>query len=159
MPTNECTIWNSGSTRFDLRIRISDASRLKSAGIDLLNPKTIEKVFGNPLELIEFIGELLRPQWEGLGLTYEHLADSLIADDDSLGLAEAAVTNALRSFFQRLGRPALAAVVAKVKRATDELNAATVEMIESRGDAMIRKVQERALAEVARQLAKLDELP
>lgn len=93
-------------------IQAIDAVRLRdSAGIDLLNPKSIEKLFGaDPLVRIEALGELARPQWERKQLGYTDFANALLSTDTSFIEATAALRLSISDFFRKLGRGDLATV-------------------------------------------------
>lgn len=94
-------------------IKAVDAVRLRdSAGIDLLNPNSMESIFGgDPLKRIEAMGELARDHWQGQGLRYEDFADAILSTPTSFIDATAALRVSIADFFRRLGREDLATVV------------------------------------------------
>lgn len=95
--------------------RSIDAVRLReSAGFDLLNPKSMEKLFGSELtdslKRAEVIAELNRRQWEQAGLSYEQFADALFSTETSFVEASAALQASIAYFFRQLGRVDMATV-------------------------------------------------
>jgi Arc/MetJ-type ribon-helix-helix transcriptional regulator len=98
--------------KWSTAIALSDARRLKDqAGVDLLDPKSIEVLFGpDLLGRIEAMGELARPQWEKRELTYDDFADRLIGGPETFADASDALRRALSDFFRRVGREELAVV-------------------------------------------------
>jgi hypothetical protein len=106
--------WSDSQGRiWSTSIKAVDAVRLRdSAGIDLLNPNSMESIFGgDPLKRIEAMGELARDHWQGLGLQYEDFANAILSTPTSFIDATAALRVSIADFFRRLGREDLATVV------------------------------------------------
>ena len=112
--SNTGLVWRDASGRdYTFRLTLGDARRLKDKGVDLLDPDAMQHLFVDSLKVVETISELLRPQWEQRGLTYEQFAESLIDEASSYLKACEAFSAGLADFFRRLGRNALAAVVVR----------------------------------------------
>ena len=109
----EKLVWvDANGKRWSTAIRFQDAVRLRDLGTDLLVPATMEQIFGkNPLDRIEVLGELARPQWEQAGLAYVDFAGLVLGGETTLADATAALKAALSDFFRRLDRNDLAVVL------------------------------------------------
>lgn len=135
-----------------------DAVRLReAAGIDLLDPKTMEAIFGSDLtetlKRVEVLAELARRQWEAKGWTYEQFADSLLSTETSFTEATAGLRASISYFFRQLGRADLATVC---DRAWEMMIAQLKAMEEKAGGEKVTRILERAAAkgmeEVEREL-------
>ena len=105
-------IWSdSEGNQWNCRITLEDNRRLKESGCDLFNAEVYEQVFGDAIAQLEFIAELLRPQWQQRGMTYEQFAEMLISVEGQLQLAAASTAEAIADFSRRLGKSAFATVV------------------------------------------------
>lgn len=125
-----------------------DAVRLReAAGIDLLNPKTMEAIFGSDLsetlKRVEVLAELARRQWESKGLTYDQFADALLSTETSFTEATAGLQAAIAYFFRQLGRRDLATVC---DRAWEMMVAQLKAMEAKAGGEKVTKLLERAAA-------------
>jgi hypothetical protein len=112
--TNEKQSWSDSQGRtWSTAIKAIDAVRLRDvAGVDLLDPNSMESIFGaDPLKRVETMGELAREQWQRLDLRYEDFADAILSTPTSFIDATAALRVSIADFFRRLGREDLAAVV------------------------------------------------
>ncbi len=70
---------DSEGTTWSTIFKAVDVVRLReSAGLDLLDPKSMKVIFGTgPLKRIEILAELTRRQWEAKGKSYEEYSDLL----------------------------------------------------------------------------------
>jgi hypothetical protein len=137
--------------QWSFRLTLADNSRLKESGFDLFDPQTHERIFADTLTIIEVIAELLRPKWEEAGLKYEQFVDLLTWDVDTLPKVINAFTEGLTNFFQRAGKPALAAVIAKAVAVADRQNKIQMQRVNS------PKVEKLIEAGLAKDAAAFDE--
>ena len=157
---SKVTFRDSEDRQWSCRITIADARRLKSAGSDICNPEGFQVLFGNTLSQVELIAELMRPQWEAVGMKYEQFADFLIAVDGRFAEVQECFANALTDFFQRLGEPHLARLAAKAREAAIKAVAAQLARVEGPRinqmiDAMLAADEKRFESAVDVELAKL----
>ena len=114
--------WTDASgDRWSGFIALADAHRLKTTqSIDLLNPQSIEVLFGPDVyKRIEAMGELARPQWTEAGLTYDDFAERLLSGDETLLDASNALRSGISDFFRRIGRADLAVVADRAWKAME----------------------------------------
>lgn len=139
--------WTDASgNRWSGFISLSDARRLKhSQSIDLLDPRSIEVLFGGDLfQRVEAIGELARPQWTEAGLTYEDFADRLFSGEETFLQATNVLRMGISDFFRRAGRGDLAVVA---DRAWNTMQAeANLRMARAKGE-KVGEILNRSLAE------------
>ena len=150
---------NDGN-QWSCRINLSDAKRLRDSGVDLFDPSGIKKLFSEVLDTVEFLVELLRPQWEGRGLSVIDISDVITGGDGTYTSATNALNQALQDFFRRLDRPALAMVIERawataMQLETQSLRNAGGPKVESLMSEMLKKSQEQFDAELDKELAKL----
>lgn len=151
-PTSAATaIWVShDDKRFDFSLKLSDAKRLKSAGIDLFDPELIKTKFFSPLDTIELLAECTRSQWESIG--YEAFVDRLTYDANSLDAAVDCFTVAMSDFFRRVGHQHVAVVVDNARRAAKQIGEATTRKMALRGPQIVSKIHEQSLAKLDREI-------
>lgn len=142
---------DANGKRWSTAIKFQDAVRLReSAGIDLLLPATMEQLFGpNPLERIETIAELARPQWQEANLSYTEFADLIVGGPTTLIAATAALRSAITDFFRRLDRNDLAIVV---DRAWDAMVKGLQVSIEKASGPKIGQVLQAAIDKMDREI-------
>lgn len=121
MEPNAVQWTDSGGDRWSTAIKFDAAVRLRETqGIDLLNPQSMESMFGaDPMTRIEALAELSRPQWEKLGLAYSDFVDRLLSGERTFAEATIALKAALSDFFRRLDRADLAVVADRAWDAMD----------------------------------------
>lgn len=155
------TFMDSQKRLWSLRIAIADARRLKEQGIDLCDPESFQVLFSKTLSQIELIAELMRPQWEGQqSLKYEEFAELLIEEEGRFTEVLECFLSALTDFFQRLGEPHLARLVAKAREAADKAVQAQLARVDGPKlnqmiDAMLAADEQRFTSAVENELAKL----
>ena len=153
---------NAGN-QWTCRINLSDAKRLRDNGIDLFDPNGIKKLFSEVLETIEFLVELMRPQWEERGMAVVDVMDVLTAGDGVYTSATNALSHALQDFFRRLDRPALAMVIERawstaMQLETQALQNAGGQKVQSLMAAMLQKSQNEFDKQLDAELGKLQRL-
>lgn len=146
--------------QWSCRVELSDAKRLRENGTDVFNPNGIAKLFSEILETVEFLAELMRPQWEQRGLTAQAFEDLIVGGDGIYQSAADALNHALSDFFRRLGRPALAMVIERAWRTamemeTQSLTNAGGAKVTALMESMLVKAQREFDAAVETQIAKL----
>lgn len=144
--------WTDASGRqWIAKIDIGDAERLRTIGLDVLNPKAIGNVFADPFKVVELIVAVHEKQWTAQNLTDGDFAAIATETEEVANAAADALEVALADFFRRLRRPALAAVVERAGDAARKTQAAATAKVNSpRAIAAIE-------AEANKALAKLDE--
>jgi len=153
------TQWRDHSGRvWDFRIGIEVAKRLKEAGTDLMNPQTIKEVFGSPLSLIEFVGELARPEWEKLELTYEQFADRLIHSEDSFLQVQDSIEFAIVDFFRRIGQKHHAVVAERAMESAARVMEQSVTIADQRTRKLATKLERRVLEKIESEFDRLDRM-
>lgn len=164
-------VWtDSADRKWSCKITIADAKRLLESDIDIANPKTFEIVFANPLQQIELIAELLRPQWEKVmvivdnepqPMQYLQFVEIMMEVEGRFPEVQRAFIAGLRDFFQRLGDLAKAKIVEKAAEAAKRTveaqlaraNSVAVEKLIEKAHALDEKrfdvAMERALHELS----------
>lgn len=131
-----------------------DAVRLReSAAVDIMDPKSMEQIFGDSLYRIEVMAELSRRQWEPKGLNYEQFSDAVMSTPTSLIDATTALQASISYFFRQLGRGDLATVCDRAW----EMAVAQAKALEARAGgekvgAILQKVAAKGMAEVDAEL-------
>lgn len=131
------------------RVTIEDAKRLKSTGCDIADPKAFEAAFASSLAQLEVFAELMRPQWERIGLQYDQFVELMIETDDRIAQVQSAFVAGITDFFRRLGEPWMAAVAEKAWKAAARLGEARLARTSS-----LDPVVEKAIAQEDRESRK-----
>jgi hypothetical protein len=157
---HKLTWTDSTGSEWTCRVDLSTAKRLRDSGIDLFNPNGIAKLFSEVLETVEFLVELLRPQWEERGLSVLDVSDLLTGGDGVYSSATNALSHALQDFFRRLDRPALAMVIERswstaMQLETQSLENAGGQKVSALMTQMLRKSQDEFDAKIDAEIAKL----
>lgn len=145
--------------KWSMRMEISNARRMRDAGVDILSEQFTKGLYGDPLKAIEAIAEALRPQWYSR-LTYEQFSDRLTANEDSLIEARKAFNAGLSDFHQRLGQPAMAELLRKSEAVASNIQSQQALQVSSeKVDEFLLAAQEKIAkdfdAEINRQIAVL----
>jgi hypothetical protein len=121
METNQMQWTDAQGAHWSTVIKFESAIRLRETqAIDLLNPKSMESLFGaDPTLRVEAIAELARPQWEERKLNYLQFVDRLLSGQTTFAEATIALKAALSDFFRRLDRADLAVVADRAWAAMD----------------------------------------
>jgi hypothetical protein len=151
---------DNNGIEWNCRVDLSTAKRLRDTGIDIFNPNGIAKLFSEVLETIEFLVELLRPQWEERGLSVLDVSDLLTGGDGVYASATNALSHGLQDFFRRLDRPALAMVIERawgtaMQLETQSLENAGGQKVTTLMAEMLKKSQSEFDAKIAEEIAKL----
>ncbi len=136
---------DSEGTTWSTIFKAVDVVRLReSAGLDLLDPKSMKVIFGTgPLKRIEILAELTRRQWEAKGKSYEEYSDLLLSTETSFVEATAALQKSISYFFLQLGRIDLATVC---DRAWEAMVAQANDLAEVAGGEKVGKLLAKASA-------------
>jgi hypothetical protein len=152
MTTPNLTWTDAENRKWIAAIAFVDAVRLRDTQqIDLLDPKSIERLFSDPLIRIEAIAELQRAQWEKLQLNYSQFVDdAILSGERTFADATLALREAISDFFRRLDRRDLAIVADRAWTMMDREQA--LRMSTASGD----KVGQILEASMTRAAAELD---
>ncbi|MFO0383246.1 MAG: hypothetical protein ACK506_16205 [Pirellula sp.] len=153
------TQWTDYTGRvWDFRIGIATASRLKSAGMDLMDPKSVKDWFGSSLSLIEFAGELMRPEWEKLGLNYEQFADLLIDSEESFLQVQQSIEFAFVDFFRRIGQKHHAVVAERAMESAARVMDQAVAIADQRTTRMARRLEQNSIDKLNAEFDKIEKM-
>jgi hypothetical protein len=100
MPNN--LIVGVGTRKYSFEFVVSDAKRLKAAGIDVFNPKKYKALFEDVLKQLDLITEFLKPQLDEFGVTELQFCDDLCRDPELYGKCMEAFVAGLENFFRNL---------------------------------------------------------
>lgn len=157
--TKRSTQWTDCTGRvWDFRIGIATANRMKSAGMDLMNPNSVKDWFGSSLSLIEFAGELMRPEWEKLGLTYEQFADLLIDSEGSFLQVQQSIEFAFVDFFRRIGQKHHAVVAERAMESAARVMEEAVAIADQRTTKMARRLEQNSIDKLNAEFDRIDQM-
>jgi hypothetical protein len=126
--------------------------------MDLMNPKSVKNWFGSSLSLIEFAGELMRPEWEKLGLNYVQFADLLIDSEESFLLVQQSIEFAFVDFFRRIGQKHQAVVAERAMESAARVMDQAVWIASERTKKTARKLEQNAIDKLNAAFDKIEEM-
>lgn len=103
LPANTWT--DSQGRRWSVTIRIGHARQLKAAGLDILDPPTLDTILRDELAQLNLLRHLVEPQAAAHGLADPAaFEEAMTAGPDDFPQALAALLGELSGFFRRLAR-------------------------------------------------------
>jgi len=130
------------------KITLETARKLRDKGFDLLDPEALKNLISDPFVVVEFLIEVHREQFEKLDLSDGDFAELCTANPEVSEAAADALVEGLGNFFERVRRPALAAVVRKTLDATRAVENQATERVMTRGGPAIDKAVRRSLEQL-----------
>lgn len=154
------TTWtDSGGTKWDFRLTVSKARRLKGDGIDVLNPDTVKKLFSSPLALIEFVAEMMREEWQHKGMCYEQYADLLTNDEQSFVSMQSAIEYSFADFFRRLGHKHYAVVAERAMESANRIMEQAAAIADQRTQKLANRMEREAIERMNAEFDALEAKP
>ncbi len=100
-----------GEHNYKFLFLVSDARRLKAAGIDIFDAKKYEMLFSNLMSQFDLISEFCLPQIQANNTSVEDFLDCLVKEDGKFSEAMEAMVSGLENFFRNVGQNAMQTVV------------------------------------------------
>jgi hypothetical protein len=154
MPKN--LIVGVGLHKYNFEFVVSDARRLKNAGIDIFDPRKYKTLFEDVMKQLDVLTEFLKPQLEKFGVTELQFCDDVVRDAELFSSCMEAFIGGLENFFQNLGQKSHAKVLNKSLETAKLTEEAKVERLnDPRIDQVLRKELQDANAKVDQTLDQL----
>lgn len=138
-----------GTREYDFTFLVSDARRLKAAGMDLMDPRKYQDLFADVMKQMDLLTEFLKPQLDKQGVSEIQFLDIVVSDAEKYGECLEALTHGLQNFFLNLQQPARAKAIAKSREVVSLAEATRLKKMES---PQIDRVIQHKLAESEREI-------
>ena len=122
---------DSADRDWSVEVNVAAVKRVRSmlGGLDLLDPKVFNRLADDPVQLVDVLYVLCKPQADEKGITDEQFGRSMAGD--ALGRATDALLQEIVDFFHGGKRLVMSKVLQKSKTLLDAATAAATEKIES----------------------------
>lgn len=146
-----------GANVYSFEFVVSDARRLKAAGMDILDPKKYEALFADSFRQLDLLTEFLKPQLDRFGVSDLQFMDDVSRDAGLYNQCMEAFIRGLRNFFRNLNANAKANAIGKAMELASVADQARAEKINSpRVEQAIKRQLEKADAEFEKELERLE---
>lgn len=102
-----------GTQVYSFEFRVSDAQRLKAAGMDMLDPRKYQELYSDIMRQMDLLTEFLKPQLDNFGVTELNFLDIVSSDPGKYNECMEALNSGLRNFFRNLGQESRVKVLDK----------------------------------------------
>jgi|JI10StandDraft_1071094.scaffolds.fasta_scaffold68876_6 hypothetical protein len=137
-----------GTREYSFEFVVSDAQRLKAAGIDVFNAKKYQALFADVLKQLDLLTEFLKPQLEKFGVTELQFCDDLVREPEAYGKCLEAFVAGLENFFQNLRQESMVKVLRKARQHMEMAEKARMEKLD---DPRIDLVAQKEIEKVSQE--------
>lgn len=145
-----------GTHEYSFEFVVSDAKRLKAAGIDVFDPKKYKVLFADVMKQLDLLTEFLKPQLEKFGVSELQFCDDISREPEIYGRCMEAFVQGLQNFFQNLRQESHIKVLQKGLETMELAEKARLEKLnDPRIDLLLQKEIEKSNAEADQVLNRM----
>ncbi len=131
---------------WSFRIDVPLSRKLKEQGFDLMNSSFLEKLFGDPIDIIEFAAKLCEQQCEARNIDFNAFVNRCTEGDETYLRVRKTLEASIADFFRRLGETQRAEMIQKIAATADAARMRMLEKVRnnSKVDQLLQKSIDQA---------------